>query len=206
MWSEMRKSRSVRWLLFLGLGLILLFVVGLLFYGQSNRPTAPSPKMELAGFGTTARQAFAPAAELAAQWQEDARLAIVSRHWPAAGRQSAGGGEWAFQFFSPSTQRLALITVAGEGARMARESLSPYSVPTFSAEEWQVDSDLALQVWWERGGNTLLEHRPDADLAMQLRVPEEGGEHLIWTVAGFAGTESAITVAVDGTDGAVVEQ
>lgn len=202
----MRKSRGVRWFLFLGLGLILLFVVGLLFYGRSGGPAAPSPGTVPTGFGTTARQALAPAAELAAQWQDDAQLAVVSRNWPAAGTRLTGGSEWAFQFFSPSTQRLALITVADDAARMTRESLSPYLLPTFSAEEWQVDSDQALQVWWERGGSTLLAHRPDADLAIQLRVPEGGGRHPTWTVAGFAGTDSVITVAVDGTNGAVVEQ
>ncbi|HEY72458.1 MAG: hypothetical protein DRJ03_24135 [Chloroflexi bacterium] len=203
----MNKGCSARGLLMLGLGLILLVVVGLLFYGQSARSSAPRPMAGLAGFGSTARQSFAPAAELAAQWQADAGLASVSRHWPEAGGQLSGEGEWAFQFFSPSTSRLALVTVTGETASMTRESASPYSVPTFSAAEWQVDSDQALQAWWERGGSTLLARRPGADLVMQLRVPEGGGNRPVWTVAGFvAGTEIVISVAVDGTDGTMVEQ
>ncbi len=202
----MGKGCSVRWLLFLGLGLILLVVVGLLFYGQSVGTSKSSVAVDLPGFGATAGQSFAPAAELAAQWQEDAGLAVVSRHWPEAGKRLAGDGEWAFQFFSPSTQRLILVTVAGDVASVTRESTSPYSVPTFSAEVWRVDSDQALQAWWERGGSVLLGRRPDADLVMQLRMPEGGGEHPVWTVAGFAGTENVIAVKVDGADGAVLEQ
>ncbi len=203
----MNKSCSVRGLLMLGLGLILLIVVGLLLYGQSARSSAPRPMEGLPGFGDTARQAFVPASELAAQWQADAGLTSVSRHWAEAGGQRSGEGEWAFQFFSPATGRLALVTVAGETASMTREITSPYSMPTFSAEEWQVDSDQALQAWWKRGGSTLLARRPDADLVMQLRVPEGEGDGPVWSVAGFvAGAEIVISVAVDGADGAVVEQ
>jgi hypothetical protein len=196
----------MRWLL-LGLGLILLVVVvGVLVYGRLVGPVPSPAAAGLAGGQVTARQAFVPAAELAAQWREDACLAAVSGHWPAMGTQPEGEIEWAFQFFSPSTHRLALIVVAGEAARMVRESLSPYTVSTFSAEEWRVDSDEALQAWLDRGGSTVVARRPDTDLAMKLRLPDEGGEHPAWTVVGsVSGTESTFLVVVDGSSGALVE-
>ena len=200
----MGKGCNTRWLLLLSLGTVLL-MAGALVYSQSARPAA-RPSLTL-GAGITARQALAPAAELAEQWQEDAQLAVVSTHRLAAGTQSQGESEWAFQFFSPSTQRLALVTVIGEEAHITRETLSPYSVPTFLVKEWHVDSDQALQVWWEKGGGTLLTQRPDADLAMQLRGAEDGGEHPVWMVTGFVvSAESAFIVTVDATSGTVVEQ
>jgi len=201
------ESSGVRWWLLLGLGLVLLAVVGALVYGRLAGPAAPTPVVGLGGGGATARQAFAPAAELAAQWQGDARLAAVSCSQSALGVQSGSEVEWAFQFFSPSTQQLVLITVAGEVAWMVRESASPYTVPTFSTEAWGVDSDQALQAWWNHGGDRLVARRPDADLAMQLRMPDGGGEHPVWSVVGLvAGTETALTVMVDATDGVLVEQ
>jgi hypothetical protein len=203
----MAERSSVRWLLLLGLSLILLAVVGALVYDRLAGPAALPPAAGLADSRVTARRAFAPAAEFAQQWREDARLAGVSGRWSAVGTQPGGQVEWAFQFFSPSIQRLALITVAGKGARMVRESLSPYPVPTFSTQEWRVDSDQALWTWWDRGGEDLVARRPDADLAMQLRMPQQGGGQPLWTVIGSAaGMETVFAVAVNATDGALVEQ
>ena len=204
--SVMAKSSGVRWWLLLGLlGLVLLAVVGALVYGRLAGPSVLPPVMGAIEGGVTARQAFAPAGELAAQWQEDALLSAVSCRRPALGIQSGSEFEWVFQFFSSSTQRVALVAVDGGVGRMVRESVSPYTVPTFSTEAWRVDSDQALQAWWDRGGGNLVARRPDANLAMQLRIPDEGGEHPVWTVVGLvAGTETAFTVVVDATSGTFV--
>ena len=199
---------SSRWLLVLGLGFVLLAVmVGVVAYDRLVGSAVPTPTAVAADDRVSARQAFAPAAELAGQWQKDARLAAVSGYWSAVGAQLGGQTEWAFQFFSPSTRRLALITVMDGAALMVRESASPYAVPTFSVGEWRVDSDQALQAWWSRGGGNLVARRPDGDLAMQLRVPEEGTGQPVWTVVGsIAGTEAAFTVLVNAVDGTLVEQ
>jgi hypothetical protein len=197
---------SGRSLLLLGLSLILLtVVVGVVIFDRLVQPTSPTPEASLPGIQLTARQALAPAAELAGQWQEDARMAAVSAFWSRVGMQLGGQAEWAFQFFSPSTRRLAIITVADGRAQMMRESASPYTVATFSAEEWKVDSDQALQTWWNRGGGTLVSRRPEIDLAMQLRPLDENGQP-VWSVVGStAGTETAFTVVVSAADGTVVE-
>jgi hypothetical protein len=196
------QGAAGRRLLLLSLGLILFAALGVLVYGQLAGLAVSSQSSGPAGSGGSARQAFAPAAALAAQWQEDARLAIVSGQWSAMGARPESDVQWSFQFFSPSTQRLALIVVDSGTARVLREGLSPYVVPTFPLEEWRVDSDQARQTWWDRGGGSMVAQRPDADLLMQLRVPAEEGEHPVWSVAGLvAGTDSAFTVAVDATDG-----
>lgn len=197
---------SVRWLWWLGLGFVLLAIVGALVYSRSVGSVVSSSEPAVAGSGVTARQAFAPVAGLAAQWHEDARLAAVSGRWPAVGTQAGEQDEWAFQLFSPSTQRLAVVVVAGGTARLVRESVSPYPVSTFSPEEWRVDSDRALQAWWNRGGRSLVARRPDTDVAMQLRMPDEGSEQPVWTVVGsLAGTETVLIVLVNATSGALVD-
>ena len=204
---ETAEGSGARRLLLLGLGLILLIAVGAFVYDRLVGSASLPPAAGLAGSRVTARQAFAPAAELAAQWQEDARMAAVSGRWSAVGAQAGGQVVWASQFFSPSTQRLALITVADGTARMVREGVSPFVVPTFSSQEWRVDSDRALWTWWDHGGEDLVAQHPEADLAMQLRVPDEGGGQPVWTVVGsVAGTETAFTVMMNAIDGALVER
>ena len=193
-----------RWVLVLVLGVVVLgAAVGLMVYDRLIGSAATSPVAGVTGNQFTARRALAPAVELAGQWQEDAHLAAVSGHWP----EVEGQVEWAFQFYSPATRRLVLIAVADGTARIVRESVSPYVVPTFTAQEWRVDSDQALQAWWDRGGKTLVARRPDVDLAMQLRVSEEAVGQPAWTVVGaIADTETAFTVLVNATDGTLVGQ
>jgi hypothetical protein len=202
----MAEDSSLRWLLLFGLGLILLAAVGALIYDRLAGPADLPPAAGLAGSRITARQAFAPAVELAGQWQEDARLAAVFGGWSAVGAQPGSQVEWAFQFFSPSVRRLALVTVADGTARMVRDSASPRAVPTFPAREWRVDNDQALWMWWDHGGEDLVTQHPDADLAMELRLPDEESEAPVWTVAGLvAGAETAVIVVVDGASGALTE-
>jgi len=199
-------SSSVRWWLLLGLGLVVLAVAGALVYGRVA-PASPPSMVGTVGGGVTARQAFAAAAEMATQWQEDAGLSVASCHRPAVEARSGGTVEWNFQFFSSSTRRLALVAADGETAWVVREGLSPYVVPTFSAEAWRVDSDQALQTWWDRGGGRWVVRRPDTDLAMQLRMPDNGDDGPVWTVVGLVvGAEATFSVRVNATDGTLLEQ
>jgi hypothetical protein len=194
------------WLLAIGLLLVVAF--GLLAYGQLTNTAPQATGLEkLTTGGDTALRAFASAAELAAQWQPDARLAGVSGQQLAVGRRAGNEIEWGFQFFSPSTQQLALVAVSGGKARMVRPpALTPYPMSTFAPEEWRVDSDQALQAWWERGGNSLVAQHAQVDVVMQLRVLKEKGNHPVWTVAGVAaGTNTPLTILVDAGDGAIAD-
>ena len=193
-------------LLSLVISLALLAALGVLVYDRVARPVDLPPAVGLAGSRIAARQALAPAAELARQWQQDARPAAVSGHWSAVGLQPGGQVEWTFHFFSFSTQRLALITVSDGAAQMVREDASPHPLPTFSAEDWRVGSDEALWTWWRRGGEELVAQHPDVDVAMQLRVSEGEDGQLAWTVVGLvAGTEDPFVVVVNAIDGAFIE-
>lgn len=192
----------------MGIGLVLIFALGLLAYGQlTNSASRSMGTTKLAVGGDTARQAFAPAAELAAQWQEDAGLTAVSTQLLAVGKGSGNDAEWGFQFFSPSTQKLALVAVSGGKARMVRPPmLSPYALPTFSLEQWPIDSDRALQTWWDHGGNSIVKQYPQVDAKMQLRVSEDLGNRPVWVVAGIvANRNTTLTIFVNAGDGSVVD-
>jgi hypothetical protein len=209
----MGNKSVLRWLVVLGLGLLLimLVVVGGLAFGHGRLPSFareqdPTPVPGPSIVGHTAQQAFALASELAEAWQEDARLAALRAHWPEAGEEHRDEIEWAFQFFSPSTQRLALFAVEEGEARRIRERLSPYVVRTISDEQWRVDSDEAVRAWWHRGGDYLVARRPDTEISLRLRVHE--GEHPrpMWVVSGsLPGYEDAVVVKVDAVDGTVLK-
>ena len=200
---------SSRWLLSLGVAgsVLLAVVVGVVVYYQLVETAVSPSAREVASSQSTALQAFVPAAQLAGEWQDGAHLSAVSGHLAMVGMQPHRRVEWAFQFYAPATRQLALITVTDGAARMVREVLSPYAVPTFSAEEWLVDSDRALQTWWDRGGESLVAQRPDVDLVLQLRVPDGEAGQPVWTVAALmAESETAFTVVVNATDATVVTQ
>jgi hypothetical protein len=194
-----------KWLTAIGLALIV--ALGLLAYGQlANSASRPAGTTSLAVSGDTARQAYAPAVELAVQWQQDARLASVSGQALAIGKKSGNEVEWGFQFFSPSTQRLAVVAVSGGEARMVRPpTLSPYKLSTFSPDEWPIDSDQALQTWWERGGYSMVKQYAQVDAAMQLRISEELGSQPVWVIAGVAANQNTtLTILVNASDGSLV--
>jgi hypothetical protein len=109
-----------------------------------------------------------------------------------------------FQFYSPTVRRLAVVIVDGGRARLLQETRSPYPLPTFSADDWQVDSLAALDAWWSAGGATFLSIYSEIDLTAQLRVLEGQDGRLAWTVTGIAGGQTK-TLIVDGTTGERVQ-
>jgi hypothetical protein len=192
-------------LLLLGLNVVVVAAIGVLIYlGPGRSSDAQSITFE----GTTARAAFSSAADRAAQWRDDAALAVVSSQQSGRELQAGENVVWTFQFFSPSTQQRALIAVTEGEARLLRETVSPYQIPTFSKRDWRVDSDQALQTWWENGGSFLVTRRPSAQIVLHLRVPrEEPQSSPVWTIVGVDfEQESTFTVEVDAVTGQRLEQ
>jgi hypothetical protein len=198
----------IRRFLAAGAILISLAMVGAVAYSWLVGTTKPSQAEALApglaGSETRALRALAPATHLATQWQADARLSGVSGQQLEINQPAEKGIVWTFQFFSPSTQRLAIVAVEDGTARMVRPpALSPYSVPVFPDETWQVDSDTALLEWWNRGGRNMVNKYPRVDLMVQLRLSQES-DRPTWMVAGVAsGTNTSFAILVDATDGTV---
>jgi len=194
-----------RWVIVLVLALVVAVGLTALVIrqpgGATGRPGRSGITVGFAG-EPTARETYPAALEAAQAWQADASPAVISAHWrPRRGHWPTS--LWMFQFYSPSTHRTAVVVVEDRRARLLQETLSPYALPTFTDDEWQVDSSTALQVWWEKVGATFLALHPDMDLAAQLRV-EEGGERLVWIVTGIAG-EQVRVVTINGTTGEPVE-
>ncbi len=150
--------------------------------------------------GVSARQAYELAEAAALAWQPDARPATVSAHW----RPRQGGWSskviWTFQFYSPSNRRLVVIVVDKGLTQLLQESLSPYELPTFDVERWQVDSQEAVQIWWNNGGGAFHTTHSGVDLVARLQASEAGDGRPVWRVTGIAGGQVK-QVKVDGVTG-----
>jgi hypothetical protein len=150
--------------------------------------------------GLSARQAYESAEAAALAWQPDARPATVSAHW----RPRQGGWSskviWTFQFYSPSNRRLVVIVVDKGLTQLLQESLSPYALPTFDVESWRVDSQEAVQTWWNHGGGAFHTTHSDVDLVARLQAAEAGDGRPVWRVTGVAGGQVK-QVDVDGVTG-----
>jgi len=202
------KRRKTRWLYLLGGGLLLslLAVLGVVAYGQlAGGPAQASPQEPLA-LQPPALSAFKTASRQAQDWHGDAQLVGVVGHARNVDNR-ARAVEWAFQFYSPSTRRLALLVVVDGEARSVRDVLSPYSVPTISQGRWRIDSGGALRIWWDNGGRYMLTRRPDSALTLRLDAARDGEEDPVWTVIGSIPDEgSEYVVRFSGFDGRLLEE
>ena len=184
-------TREGRWLIPLVLTLVgAVVLVGLILalYRPSREEAGeggvvPQNLPAALAEGVTAKGAYAAATEEARSWQPDGQLAIVAAHWRTRERRWPTNVTWMFQFYSPSTRRLAVIVVDKGRARLLRESPTPYALPTIDQEQWQVDSLAALNAWWNAGGGTFVSLNPELDLTAQLR-PVQDGDRLVWSVVG----------------------
>jgi len=152
----------------------------------------------------SARRLYPYADQAARSWQGDAALVSASASWAFAQvddlSKSTG---WTFQFFSPRSQKLFVVSVDGTQATVIHETLSPYALPTVSTSAWQLDSHQALNAWLNQGGGSFLQAHPVVDISARLRQSDSGRPE--WMVAGvIRGSQVAQTVRVDASDGKVL--
>ncbi len=204
------REKSRRWIVLLGLTFVVALVVAVLilvFYGPSGQPfgrgavTGDLPVNFASDM--SAQSAYLLAVDVARSWQPDGQVAIVSAHWQPRQGSWAADVVWMFQFYSTAARRLAVIVVDGGRARLLQESSSPYPLPVFGEDDWQVDSLAALETWWNAGGATFVAIHSDVDLTAQLRVREED-DRLAWTVIGTSGVQMRRLI-VDGVTGDLVQ-
>lgn len=199
----MSNAPQSRRRLLLGLGLVVLVVGAIVVYTWlAAQPAEPA---SISGV-VTARDALPTAARLAQDWQSDAVLVAVAGEWMEVDAQQCGRSiNWTFQFFSPSARQVAIIDVYdGVATAVGKSHTSP--APAVSDEAWLIDSEQACVTWLDNGGRRMLARHSDASLVMSLYVPDEGA-HPNWQVAGIVvGTQNAIVLMIDASEGTVMSQ
>jgi hypothetical protein len=112
--------------------------------------------------------------------------------------------DWTFQFYSPGTRQLYVVSVSEEQVLPVTGMLSPYKLPAVSMEDWRVDSHGALSAWLSYGGAGFLRRYSVVDVSARLRHSKDG--RLEWSVAGVVRDSHTVhLVRVDATSGQVIK-
>ena len=213
----MRKlmSRKIQVAVIVVLGLIVVGVYvmlgGLLLTGRGTQASRRSyiTYLDPGVQRVSARQAYAQAQTLAQKWQADAQLVGARASFRQEKPGVIGGGQtWSFQFFSPSTSQLYLLSVQGEQAQAesAVERRVHAEVTSVEVAQWQVDSEEALLFFLSHGGEEFLRKHPEAAINLQLVPPKKDGG-LIWLASGVSQAGRAVFfVQIDAQTGSVIPQ
>lgn len=177
------------WLIAAILALLLFFVLGagFLFFVQPrsialpDEPGAPPANNGLAGErvdGETANEAYQIAKNVAAGWQADALL--ISASTTVEGFDSefdlyAGNGIWSFQFYSPAASAVSTVKVfEGEGTLLSGKRVDD-SLDVIDVNTWLIDSNRAMSIAMETGGNEFYRQNNTIASIMQLSPNPENG-------------------------------
>mgnify|MGYP005844150695 FL=1 len=208
-------SRKVQIVVIAILGLLVVGVyvaLGGLFLARRGAQAARKSYITYPDPGVqriSAQRAYAQAFALAQNWQGDAQLVGARASFRQEAPGTIGGGQtWSFQFFSPSTSRLYLLSVQGEQAQgeLAVERLVRAEMTHVEVAQWQVDSEDALLVFLSHGGEEFLRQHPEAVINLQLVPPKKNGG-LIWLASGVApGGQAVFFVQIDAQTGSVIPQ
>lgn len=204
-----KKQVAILW------GLTALVLIVFVLVGRViSRSAEKQPSPIAAGHGQTynldpisqsARNLYPLADQAARSWQKDAKLVSASASWPFVklndfSRPTA----WTFQFFSPRTQRIFVVSAGETQVAVIRDSLSPYILPTASTGEWQLDSYQALSIWLNNGGGNLLARHPIVDVSVMLQPSEIS--NLEWIVIGTVRDSQLVhLVRIDAQSGTLLQ-
>jgi hypothetical protein len=194
----------------LGVLVLVIFVVLSQVISRSSGPsimlTAPPAKVyRLPENSQSARSLYLSADQAARSWQGDAQLVSATASWSFAQEDDLSGPvDWTFQFYSPGTQQLFVVSVSEETATPITNMLSPYELPVVAIENWRIDSHEALGVWLTEGGAAFLKGYSVVDVSARLRHSQEG--RLEWSVAGVVRDSQLFhLVQVDASSGKTVK-
>lgn len=212
--------KRVEWVLGILLVVLLLIVVGISVslwlqpgttavsnqQRQTNIAAGVAPTSVFPG--ATARVSYAAAQQGIADWHSDAILLQATATWPQGASQAdirSGVANWGYTFYSPSTNSATLVTVINNTPTRGTES--PYTPPDAIVDTgaWVLDSQQAVQLFLEQGGDAFLRNNRITTLIMQLATGNPSGR-MEWLVSLFANeSQQAYTMRIDATSGEILE-
>lgn len=217
----------VEWILGILLVVLLLIVVvlSLVFWFGPNRTAVNQPSdNEATAFaqqlaqpaptsmfeGNTAKVAYAQAQNQAKAWQPDAQLLNVSATWPHGANEQElreGATTWAFTFYSPTGNQIAVFSVIDEAVNLVSEGEYSQQAPLLDVTGWNIDSHEVVEKILTEGGAQFLNDSGVTSLTMMLNMEDlDGNGRIVWE-AILLGLQSgqALSVHLDATSGDILE-
>jgi hypothetical protein len=195
-----------------GLAVLVVVVFAILSQVISRSPaqtaaqTAPPVQVHSLPEISQSARGFYPRADQAARsWQGDAQLVSATASWSFAQLDDFSRPvDWTFQFYSPGTHQLYVVSVGEEQVLPVTGMLSPYELPAVTMDNWRVDSHRALSAWLSYGGAAFIRGYSVVDVSARLRHSQDG--RLEWSVVGVVRDSQTVhLVRVDATSGQVIE-
>lgn len=188
-------------LVILGVAVVAIYgVLAVLLLGGPGRGTS-------SGAGFTAKEAYPIALEAAQAWQGDARFVSATASWRdvTAEQLLEEDVTWGFNFFSPQTRQIRIISVTKEGTEGVEGINIPPNIRIVDVTSWQVDSPHVLDLFLSHGGRDFLAQYPDATVSLRLG-PQDDGEGLVWMAFGiYSPDKTTMTLLVDANSAQVMD-
>jgi hypothetical protein len=150
------------------------------------------------------RDAYKKALSTALGWQADAQLVGVTASWQVASGESLtlNRSSWAFQFYSPTAEKLSVVTADHSGANPGR--MQPINrAPEAVMPDLDLDSDELLLTFLGVGGQDFVNNHPQANIHLQLKA-EPTGRALWYVTAVDPVVRQSMMVAIDAHSREVV--
>jgi hypothetical protein len=212
------KLRRSEILLILGFWVVGCALLGGVFYFalNQNQPTSisdtqtgftPQATITVLHSQMTAKTLEEQAVDKALRWNSDAELVSVTSNWENATVDSIGSpSRWVYRFYSPSNQRLFLVTITPQGevigtSHAERIRNEPTPVPP---SEWTTDSLNAINIWLNHNGHVMLENLSGVLVVAQLQQLSRNSP-ITWTVSGYhPPSKNYHTVFIDAKSGEIL--
>ncbi len=200
--------------------LLVLAVAGIFLWQQSRLDLTVTPVSEGAvvfeGVPSEAEADGKPAllsfgrahGRVLNDWQNDASLVTASATWPLvrnADDVRGGQANWNFVFYSPTTSTAVSTNVVNEQVAVSEPYPIYQTLNPLQLNGWQIDSDDALEIFLNNGGEAFLNTQTDVSLTTQLSTINNN-TRMEWLISAFANRNGeTLTLLIDATSGTVLE-
>ncbi len=210
----------LEWILGILLAVLLLLAAGIslvLWFRPTMSTTAPDLGLELDPLavaptavyeGKTARFAYGLAQRTAVSNQPDSVLLTASADWPhGSGLDQLEDGKttWVFSFYSPSTGKTAVYSIADDNIfHITDGTYNPIVSPLINAGSWEVDSNKAMQSFLDEGARSFLQ-REGVTTTTFIFTTDNPEDRIVWDMVMFsANTGNTFQMKINATTGEVI--
>lgn len=190
---------------------ILIWALALLTGCTSPKPAETEKARPKEPDLFTGRYAFQKMYIAARGWARDAQpYALESENTPISNGRDGKSDLWRASFASPLQHAVKPFTWAGSDAPNAPRGVSPgiednysptnSSTQVFDVQFLKIDSEKALEVAKEHGGDKIMEKSPDTPIIYQLEWRRNESK-LVWHVSYGGAVGYKLRVAVDASTG-----
>lgn len=209
-----RLERILLFLLILVSGVIIIALVVML-----RQPQSPAEAAQQNGngggvaptstfVGLSALEAFGLATETAVSQQPSAQLLKATATWPQGStieQIRQGETAWSFTFFSPDSGEGMLVTVVDGQPAITIAGLQQTLPALAHSSKWQVDSDTAVDLFLQSGGENFIIENGVTTLTAHLQT-DVGNDQIEWLLSLFsAGNGRSFTMKINADNGTTIE-